>query len=51
MTKEEDRDEDTQKDFLTVEQRPDTSPRQDHPLLKGALPSRPLRQKKPLNMF
>ena len=51
MTQEEDRDEDTQKDVLTVEQRPDTSPRQDHPLLKGALPSRPLRQKKPLNKF
>ena len=32
MTQEEDRDEDTQKDFLTVEQRPDTSPRQDYPL-------------------
>ena len=51
MTQEEDKDEDTQKDVLTVEQRPDTSPRQDYPLSKGALPSRPQRQKNPLNKF
>ena len=51
MTQEEDRDEDTQKDVLTVEQRPDTSPRQDYPLSKGALSSRPQRQKNPLSKF
>ena len=51
MTQEEDKDEDTQKDVLTVEHRPDTSPRQDYPLSKGALPSRPKRKKNPLNKF
>ena len=51
MTQEEDRDEDTQKDFLTVEQRPDTSPRQDYPLSQGGLPNRPQRKKNPLNKF
>ena len=51
MAQEEDRDEETQEDFFTVEQRSDTSPRQDYPLSQGALPNRPQRKKNPLNKF
>ena len=45
LAQEEDRDEETQEDFLTVEKRSDTSPLQDYPLSQGALPNRSQRKK------
>ena len=51
VAQEEYRDEETQEDSLTVEEKSDTLPLQDYPLSQGALPNRPQRKKNPLNKF